>query len=254
MRNELDQVICDSTSDPTFVASDLLSQAEHGADSQVVLLAIDLTPAELEAIEYELWYQALQLTRLAIVRKSIKHSLIIKCKDLEEAMTFSNSYAPEHLILHVARASALVEKVTNAGSIFVGPWSPESCVPSSACLLFPLSSLPIPDLSIFLQSISCGDYASGTNHTLPTYGYAKQYSGVSTLSFLKHITSQELTADGLRALGPVVEVLAQAEGLDAHKNAVSVRLRKLEEEREGEGEPVDVQEQIAQWKKAHGVE
>lgn len=119
------QVICDATSNPTFVASDLLSQAEHGADSQVVLLAIDLNAEQLQAIESELWYQALQLTRLAIVRKSIAHSLIIKCKDLPEAMEFSNSYAPEHLILHVHKANTIIPMVRNAGSIFVGPWSPE---------------------------------------------------------------------------------------------------------------------------------
>jgi phosphoribosyl-ATP pyrophosphohydrolase/phosphoribosyl-AMP cyclohydrolase/histidinol dehydrogenase len=211
-----------------------------------VLLAIDLNAEELEAIEQEIWYQALQLTRLAIVRQSISKSLIIQCKDLPEAIKFSNSYAPEHLILQVDKASEVVEQITNAGSIFVGPWSPESFV-SSFPHSYSLPSLYFSqetgiDLFLFAVNLSCGDYASGTNHTLPTYGYAKQYSGVSTLSFLKHITSQELTEDGLRALGPVVEILAQAEGLDAHKNAVSVRLRSLE----------GVEEGIESWRKSHG--
>merc|ERR1711939_79840 len=192
-------VIADKTSNPAFVASDLLSQAEHGADSQVVLLTVDLDERAVTAIESALRAQALVLPRVDIIRKSIAHSLIIKCRDVDEAFDFSNKYAPEHLILHLENASSCVQRVKNAGSVFVGAYSPESC----------------------------GDYASGTNHTLPTYGYAKQYSGVSTLSFLKHITSQELTDDGLLQLGPVVETLAAAEGLDAHKNAVTVRLADL---------------------------
>ncbi|KAI5481712.1 Histidine biosynthesis trifunctional protein [Pseudohyphozyma bogoriensis] len=192
-------VVADETCVPAFVASDLLAQAEHGIDSQVVLLTVALPDSTIAEIESEIHSQALALSRVDIIRKSIALSLIIKCKDIEEAMEFSNAYAPEHLILHTHAASALLDKVQHAGSVFVGPYSPESC----------------------------GDYASGTNHTLPTYGYARQYSGVSTLSFLKHITSQELTLDGLRALGPVVETLATAEGLDGHRNAVTVRLEKM---------------------------
>jgi len=120
-------------------------------------------------------------------------------EDLDAALAFSNDYAPEHLILHIEKAAAAVARVQNAGSVFVGPFSPESC----------------------------GDYASGTNHTLPTNGYARQFSGVNTLSFQKHITSQELTADGLKALGPVVATLADCEGLQAHANAVRIRLGSI---------------------------
>ncbi|KAM0751294.1 hypothetical protein T439DRAFT_313600 [Meredithblackwellia eburnea MCA 4105] len=192
-------VIADKTCRPSFVASDLLAQAEHGVDSQVVLLTVGLDSPTIDLIEKEINSQALALPRVDIIRESIAKSLIVKCKDIGEAMDFSNSYAPEHLILHTENAAGLLDKVQNAGSVFVGPYSPESC----------------------------GDYASGTNHTLPTYGYARQYSGVSTLSFLKHITSQELTLPGLRVLGPVVETLARAEGLDGHKMAVTVRLTEL---------------------------
>ncbi|SCZ93483.1 BZ3500_MvSof-1268-A1-R1_Chr6-3g08691 [Microbotryum saponariae] len=201
-------VIADKHANPVFVASDLLSQAEHGADSQVILLAIDIDDKGLAAIESEIKAQALALPRVDIIRKSIAHSLIIKCCDVDEAFNFSNAYAPEHLILQIESASQCVDKVNNAGSVFVGAYSPESC----------------------------GDYASGTNHTLPTAGCAstphhraKQYSGVSTLSFLKHITTQELTREGLAKLGPVVETLAAAEGLDAHKMAVTLRLRAMQE-------------------------
>jgi len=139
------------------------------------------------------------LPRVDIARIAISKSLIVKCTSVAEAFEFSNDYAPEHLILHLESASETVKLVRNAGSVFVGPYSPESC----------------------------GDYASGTNHTLPTAGYARQFSGVSTLSFCKHITSQELTEEGLKALGPVVEHLAELEGLQAHKNAVTVRLQGM---------------------------
>ncbi|KAH9938190.1 histidine biosynthesis trifunctional-protein [Fomitopsis serialis] len=192
-------VIADRTSNPAFVAADLLSQAEHGVDSQVVLVAVDLSDAELAAIEAELDKQAKALPRVDIVRESISKSNIVKVKTVEDALKFSNDYAPEHLIIHLEEANAAVALVENAGSVFVGPYSPESC----------------------------GDYASGTNHTLPTNGYARQFSGVNTLSFQKHITSQEVSADGLRGLGPVVATLADCEGLDAHANAVRVRLRAL---------------------------
>ncbi|TFY56308.1 hypothetical protein EVJ58_g7714, partial [Rhodofomes roseus] len=192
-------VIADRTCNSAFVAADLLSQAEHGVDSQVVLVAVDLSGAELAAIEAELDKQAKALPRVDIVRESISKSNIVKVKTVEEALEFSNDYAPEHLIIHLEDAKAAAALVENAGSVFVGPYSPESC----------------------------GDYASGTNHTLPTNGYARQFSGVNTLSFQKHITSQEVSADGLRGLGPVVATLADCEGLDAHANAVRVRLRAL---------------------------
>ncbi|KAJ3036224.1 trifunctional histidinol dehydrogenase [Rhizophlyctis rosea] len=192
-------VIADSTCNPAYVASDLLSQAEHGVDSQVVLLAVNLTAAELAAIEKEVAVQGAALPRSDIVRESIPKSFILNVKDLEEAMEFSNAYAPEHLILHTEYAEGLVDEVDNAGSVFVGQWSPESC----------------------------GDYASGTNHTLPTYGYARMYSGVNTLTFVKHITSQKLTREGLDRLGDTVTTLAEIEGLEAHRNAVAIRLRDI---------------------------
>ncbi|KAI0068651.1 histidine biosynthesis trifunctional-protein, partial [Artomyces pyxidatus] len=189
-------VIADEKSDAAFVAADLLSQAEHGVDSQVVLVAIDLSSTALLEVESELDYQARELERVDIVRQSIAKSIIVRVQTVEEAFRFSNDYAPEHLILHLQNASAMVPLVENAGSVFVGPFSPESC----------------------------GDYASGTNHTLPTNGYARQFSGVNTLSFQKHITSQELTSAGLKELGPVVATLADCEGLQAHANAVRIRL------------------------------
>lgn len=193
------QVIADHTSNPVFVASDLLSQAEHGTDSQVVLVAIDLTSEHLAEIERQIDVQARALPRVTIAKEAIKKSLIVLVSSLSEGVAFSNDYAPEHLILHLERASAVVADIENAGSVFVGPYSPESC----------------------------GDYASGTNHTLPTNGFARQFSGVNTLSFQKHITSQELTADGLRRLGPTVVTLAEREGLEAHANAVRVRLQAM---------------------------
>ncbi|OCB84408.1 histidine biosynthesis trifunctional-protein [Sanghuangporus baumii] len=190
-------VVADRTANPVFVAADLLSQAEHGVDSQVVLASINLSPALIEAIEYEVDRQARVLPRVEIMRESIPKSIIVHASSLDEALEFSNDYAPEHLILHVERAADVVDKVNNAGSVFVGPYTPESC----------------------------GDYASGTNHTLPTNGYARQFSGVSTQSFQKHITSQEITREGLETLGPVVATLADREGLGAHANAVRLRLQ-----------------------------
>ncbi|OLL25533.1 Histidine biosynthesis trifunctional protein [Neolecta irregularis DAH-3] len=169
-------VIADSSAKPKFIASDLLSQAEHGPDSQVVLVAVGLSASQLEEIEIEIHKQANRLPRLDIVRKSIAHSFTYSVDTVEEAIDFSNSYAPEHLILQVDNAQNLVKKVKNAGSVFVGNWSPESC----------------------------GDYASGTNHTLPTYGFARVYSGVNTASFMKHITSQQLTKNGLKEIGQAV--------------------------------------------------
>ncbi|KIY74060.1 histidine biosynthesis trifunctional-protein [Cylindrobasidium torrendii FP15055 ss-10] len=189
-------VIADHTANAAFVAADLLSQAEHGVDSQVVLVAINLTIGHLQQIEDEVDKQAKALERVDIIRESIPKSIIVKSTSLEEAIAFSNDYAPEHLILHLEDAPDVVASISNAGSVFVGPFTPESC----------------------------GDYASGTNHTLPTNGYARQFSGVNTLSFQKHITSQQITANGLKALGPVVATLADCEGLQAHANAVRIRL------------------------------
>ncbi|ODQ66896.1 histidinol dehydrogenase [Nadsonia fulvescens var. elongata DSM 6958] len=189
-------VIADGTANPAFVASDLLSQAEHGVDSQVILLAVDLTEEQLKAIENEVHDQAMRLPRVEIIRKCIAHSTTLRIKTIEEAMALSNEYAPEHLILQVKNAAGLVDSVQHAGSVFVGAYSPESC----------------------------GDYSSGTNHTLPTYGYAKMYSGVSTSTFQKYITSQELTETGLKNIGHAVMNLAAVEGLDAHRMAVKVRM------------------------------
>lgn len=190
-------IIADSSSNPAFVASDLLSQAEHGADSQSILVGVKLNEANIRAIKDELMKQALALPRVEILKKSIAHSYIYNAESLDSAISFSNAYAPEHLIVYTANSSLDAKKIINAGSIFVGAYSP----------------------------VACGDYASGTNHTLPTYGYARQYSGVNTGSFLKAITSQEITREGLEELGKVVMTLAEVEGLDAHRNSVQVRLQ-----------------------------
>ncbi|KAL6238990.1 hypothetical protein BDW75DRAFT_200112 [Aspergillus navahoensis] len=194
-------VIADKGANPAFVASDLLSQAEHGVDSQVILIAVDLSEQELKAIEDEVDRQARALPRMDIVRGSLAHSVTFVVRDLDEAMALSNDYAPEHLILQIENAEAAVEKVQNAGSVFIGQWTPESV----------------------------GDYSAGVNHSLPTYGYAKQYSGVNLGSFLKHITSSNLTADGLLRLSKTVETLAAVEGLDAHKRAVSIRVAAMKQ-------------------------
>ncbi|RDW73203.1 histidine biosynthesis trifunctional protein [Coleophoma cylindrospora] len=189
-------VIADKDANPAFVASDLLSQAEHGPDSQVVLIAIDLSEKELQAIEDELHAQAMALPRVDIVRGAIEHSVTLVVKDVEEAMRLSNAYAPEHLILQIKDAASAVELVQNAGSVFIGEWTPESV----------------------------GDYSAGVNHSLPTYGYAKQYSGVNLSSYVKHITSSNLTAEGLRNVGGAVMQLAKVEELEAHRRAVEIRL------------------------------
>ncbi|KAI9368101.1 histidinol dehydrogenase-domain-containing protein [Aspergillus egyptiacus] len=194
-------VIADKLANPAFVASDLLSQAEHGVDSQVILIAIGLDEQQLQAIEDEVDRQAKALPRMDIVRGSLAHSVTFVVRDLDEAMALSNDYAPEHLILQIENAEAAVEKVENAGSVFIGQWTPESV----------------------------GDYSAGVNHSLPTYGYAKQYSGVNLGSFLKHITSSNLTADGLLGLSKTVETLAAVEGLDAHKRAVSIRVAAMKQ-------------------------
>jgi histidinol dehydrogenase len=190
-------IMADETADPNFVAADLLSQAEHGTDSQVVLLTT--SEQTLQAVEQALEKQAASLSRQAIVAKTLSNSLGIILSSIDEMLEFSNLYAPEHLILSVKDYEQVAQGVTNAGSVFLGPYSPESV----------------------------GDYASGTNHTLPTNGYARAYSGVSLDSFVKKITFQHLTPEGLQQIGPHVEVLAAAEGLDAHQQAVSIRLKSL---------------------------
>ena len=190
-------VIADNTSDPEFIAADLLSQAEHGSDSQVVLVVTEDT--DLEAINAATQQQLEKLPRKEFAAKALEKSFTVVVENSEQAMEFSNQYAPEHLIINTKDEDELAEKVTNAGSVFIGQWTPESM----------------------------GDYASGTNHTLPTYGYARMYSGVSLNSFQKFITMQKITEEGLKDLGPTVETLADVEGLHAHKNAVSLRLKKL---------------------------
>ncbi|TDZ20472.1 Histidine biosynthesis trifunctional protein [Colletotrichum orbiculare MAFF 240422] len=197
-------VIADKDANPAFVASDLLSQAEHGVDSQVVLIAIDLSEQQLQAIEDELHNQAMALPRVDIVRGSIAHSVTIQVKTVEEAMRISNDYAPEHLILQINDAEKVTEQVMNAGSVFIGEWTPESV----------------------------GDYSAGVNHSLPTYGYAKQYSGVNLASFVKHITSSNLTAEGLRNVGDAVMQLAKTEALEAHRRAVEIRINHMDKQRQ----------------------
>ncbi|QLQ78715.1 hypothetical protein HG537_0B00640 [Torulaspora globosa] len=192
-------VICDEQADVDFVASDLLSQAEHGVDSQVILLGVNISEEKIKQVQNAVHEQALKLPRVEIVRKCIAHSAIINCKDHKEAFEISNEYAPEHLILQIANAQDYVKLVDNAGSIFVGAYTPESC----------------------------GDYSSGTNHTLPTYGYAKQYSGVNITTFQKFITSQIVTPEGLKNIGNAVMCVAKVEGLDGHRNAVKIRMNKL---------------------------
>jgi histidinol dehydrogenase len=191
-------VIADETCDPEFVASDLLSQAEHGGDSQVILVtnSEEIVSKVTLAIEN----QKAILPRQATVEKALENSRAIIFEDIQTAIEFSNFYAPEHLILAIENAENKIEFIENAGSIFLGNYSCESA----------------------------GDYASGTNHTLPTNGYAKNYSGVSLDSFEKKITIQKLTSQGIQNLGPSIEIMAAAEQLDAHKNAVSIRLKKLQ--------------------------
>jgi phosphoribosyl-ATP pyrophosphohydrolase/phosphoribosyl-AMP cyclohydrolase/histidinol dehydrogenase len=192
-------VIADHTADPAFVASDLLSQAEHGTDSQVVLIAVDLDEKQLQAIEDEVHKQAYELPRVDIVRGAIEHSVTISAGSLKEALKWSNYYAPEHLILQIADPRAALPDIQNAGSVFLGGWTPESV----------------------------GDYSAGVNHSLPTYGYARQYSGVNLGSFMKHITSSEVTEQGVGEVGYAVMELARCEGLDAHRRAMEIRLEKL---------------------------
>ncbi|NOS55876.1 MAG: histidinol dehydrogenase, partial [Cyclobacteriaceae bacterium] len=186
-------VIADESANPSFIAADLLSQAEHGADSQVVL--VTLSDAIVEATQKELAKQLTKLPRMETAQQALKNSLAVVFTSLSALVDYVNEYAPEHLIINTTDCDSIAEKIINAGSIFLGPYSPESV----------------------------GDYASGTNHTLPTNGYAKAYSGVSLDSFMKYITIQKLTKEGLDTLGPVVEEMAEAEQLKAHAEAVRVR-------------------------------
>jgi histidinol dehydrogenase len=187
-------VIADDTAVPEFVAADLLSQAEHGADSQVVLLTNSDELAEKVSIEIK--KQLANLSRKEVAEKALANSKIVLLKSIDEAIELSNLYAPEHLILSCDKTEALTTKIISAGSVFIGNYSPESA----------------------------GDYASGTNHTLPTNGYAAMYSGVSVDSFVKKITFQKLSKQGLENIGETVMQMAAAEGLEAHKNAVAIRL------------------------------
>lgn len=190
-------VLADGNADPAFVASDLLSQAEHGPDSQAILVS---DSAELiTQAQKEVDRQLAELSRTSIASQAMQHARYILADSIEQAIEVSNQYAPEHLIVQIDDARDYLPKIKYAGSIFLGAWSPESA----------------------------GDYASGTNHVLPTYGYAKNYSSLGLLDFMRRYTVQELSADGMRNLGPAIMTLAQAEGLDAHENAVALRMQKL---------------------------
>ncbi|MWP46954.1 histidinol dehydrogenase [Gilliamella sp. Pas-s27] len=190
-------VIADSSANPAFIAADLLSQAEHGPDSQVVLLTPDETIAQ--AVSQEVDKQLAELSRQGIAEKALQESRLIVTKDLDECVAISNRYGPEHLIIQTRNADELVEQITSAGSIFLGDWSPESA----------------------------GDYASGTNHVLPTYGYTATCSSLGLADFQKRMTVQKLSPEGLKAIGHAVELMAEAEQLTAHKQAVSLRLAVL---------------------------
>lgn len=193
------EVLADATANPVFVAADLLSQAEHGVDSQAMLVT---TSEELiTKVQEEVERQLSQLSRKEIASKSLENSKLILVKDRDEALALTNEYAPEHLIIETVDYMDMAERVINAGSVFLGAYAPESA----------------------------GDYASGTNHTLPTNGYAKAYSGVSLDSFIRKITFQEIQPEGIRKIGPAIERMAANEELDAHKNAVTVRLESLKE-------------------------
>ena len=192
------EVLADETANPIFVAADLLSQAEHGVDSQAILLT---TSVELQqAVKVEVERQLALLPRKEIAEKSLANSKLIVVDSMTEAIELTNAYAPEHLIIETEDYLSVAERIVNAGSVFLGSLTPESA----------------------------GDYASGTNHTLPTNGYAKAYSGVSLDSFIRKITFQEIKPEGLNIIGPAIELMAANEQLDAHKNAVSVRLGQLE--------------------------
>ncbi|WP_319590616.1 histidinol dehydrogenase [uncultured Draconibacterium sp.] len=192
-------VVADETSNLAFVASDLLSQAEHGADSQVVLVTNN--EETLKEVVAEVEAQVAQLPRKELAEKALSNSVLIVVSDDEERVDLINEYAPEHLIISTKSYMELADKITNAGSVFLGEYTPESA----------------------------GDYASGTNHTLPTNGWARSYSGVNLDSFLKKITFQEISKEGLLTIGPAIEKMAATEELEAHKNAVTLRLNQIKE-------------------------
>ena len=190
-------VVADDTANASFVASDLLSQAEHGVDSQVIL--VSTSKKLIEKVEQEIEQQLAELPRKAIAEKSIANSKLIYVENDEIALNLINEYGPEHFIVCTRDTDFYVEHIQNAGSVFIGNYTPESA----------------------------GDYASGTNHTLPTNGYAKQYSGVNLDSFLKSMTFQKISPEGIQNIGRAIELMAEAEGLQAHKNAVSLRLKEI---------------------------
>jgi histidinol dehydrogenase len=190
-------VIADETANASFIAADLLSQAEHGIDSQAIF--ISSSEAKADEVKDEIYTQVELLPRKELALAAIEKSFILITDSLDEAFNFSNMYAPEHLILHLEDAEKYKQNVSNAGSVFLGYYSPESV----------------------------GDYASGTNHSLPTYGFARSIGGVTVESFLKSITFQRLTKEGLKNISSTVETLAEVEGLDAHKNAVKIRISEL---------------------------
>ena len=193
-------ILADDTADPDFVALDLLSQAEHGADNQVILVSNSMEL--IEKVQKSIETQLESLPRKKMAEQSLKNSKAFLIYDLEDAMDLINTYAPEHLILNIQNVNPAIKKVINAGSVFIGPYTPESA----------------------------GDYASGTNHTLPTNGYARNYSGVSLDSFMKQVTFQQINVNGLKEIGWAIEEMAEAETLTAHKKAVSIRLAKIDGE------------------------
>lgn len=189
------EVLADDSADPEFVASDFLSQSEHGVDSQSILVTTDAALAD--KVKTAIGEQLKQLPRREIVEKALQNSRIIIFDNMDDAIDFTNEYAPEHLIISCREYGSIGERIINAGSVFLGQYSPESA----------------------------GDYASGTNHTLPTSGYAKGYNGVNLDSFIRKITFQEISRSGLQQIGETIEIMAANELLDAHKNAVSIRLK-----------------------------
>lgn len=192
-------VVADDTANAAFVASDLLSQAEHGTDSQVIL--VSTSKAFISEVSNQIMVQWTALSRKRVVEQAIANSKLIYVEDTTTALALSNAYAPEHLIVCLEDEDLFVKGIINAGSVFIGNYTPESA----------------------------GDYASGTNHTLPTNGYAKQYSGVNLDSFMKSMTFQKITAKGIQNIGPAIESMAAAEGLDGHKNAVTLRLKAIQD-------------------------
>ena len=190
-------VLADDTANAEFVAADLLSQAEHGIDSQV--LFVTTSEQKLQEVQAEVEHQLTLLPRQEIAKKALDNSRLVLVNSVDEMMALSNTYAPEHLIIQTADYEQLAERVVNAGSVFLGQYACESA----------------------------GDYASGTNHTLPTHGYATAYNGVNLDSYCRKITFQHLTEDGIRHIGRAVELMAEAEQLDAHKNAMTVRIKSI---------------------------